>query len=199
MKKIAIGHGIQNYSCESSTSSKSTATGAIAVLYDVTSLYPGSGSSGLQQGAWDHLPSTLLWRKPLPLNHLAGTRFGADGAKPFPEPPQDLALDGFPSIKFLGHHYFEKDGVPMFDVSAAGLKASVVKKSGVPAPKKADKGLLATGAVDWLELGDSALGRSQGLSIVYRVVTAGGVAQPCSVVGAGVQSVPYATYYWFYG
>jgi hypothetical protein len=87
----------------------------------------------------------------------------------------------------------------MFDVTTAGLKASVTKRINLAAPNGADKGILNTGAVDWLELGDSGKGLSQGLSIVYRVVTAGGAPQPCSVAGVGLQSVPYTTYYWFYG
>lgn len=69
----------------------------------------------------------------------------------------------------------------------------------VAAPEGADKGILGTGAVDWLELGDSGIGLSDGLSVVYRVITAGGAPQPCSVVGPGEQSVPYTTYYWLYG
>ncbi|KXX77820.1 hypothetical protein MMYC01_205939 [Madurella mycetomatis] len=198
LKKIALGHGIQNYTCESD-SSESAATGAVAVLYDATSFYPGTRRTGLRQSVWDELPETLLWRKPLPLNKLAGTRFGANATEPFPQPSRDLDLDGLPSIKFLGYHYFDNNSVPLFDVNMASLKASVVKVNNVAAPEGADKGILGTGAVDWLELGDSGIGLSEGLSVVYRVITAGGAPQPCSVVGPGEQSVPYTTYYWLFG
>lgn len=86
----------------------------------------------------------------------------------------------------------------MFDLNAVGLKASVIKLAGADAPAKADKGPLNTGAVAWLQLGDSNKGLSQGLNQVYRVITAGGGAQSCAVAGVGVHSVPYTTYYWFY-
>ncbi|KAL2134545.1 hypothetical protein VTI74DRAFT_11517 [Chaetomium olivicolor] len=195
LKKIAIGHGIQNYSCESITST-SKATGAVAVLYDATSLYPGTKRSGISQRDWESLPSRLLWNKPLPLNKLAGTKYGADPEKPFPD-PADLRLQGMPTVKFLGHHFFDINSIPVFDLSAAGLKAIVGKTGNVNAPSRADKGILGTGAVQWLELADK--GESQGLKLVYRVITAGGVQQACSVAGAGVQSVPYTTFYWFYG
>lgn len=63
--------------------------------------------------------------------------------------------------------------------------------------------MLETGAVDWLELSDNGRGLSKGVSTVYRVVTAGGVAQACSASGANangtVFSVPYVAQYWFYG
>lgn len=141
----------------------------------------------------------MLWQTPVPLNQLEGTAFGADPTNPFPSPPADLQLPGLPAIKFLGHHYFDSTSTPMFDLVPAGLRASVVKLDGVGAPDRADRGPMGTGAVQWLRLGDSGLGLSDGVTIVYRVLTAGGVALPCSVTGPVVQSVPYATYYWFYG
>jgi hypothetical protein len=198
VKKIAIGHGIQNYTCDSATATESTATGAVAMLYDVTDFYPGTRSSGIRPDVWDNLPANLLWNQPLPLNKLPGTEYGADPNTPFPE-PADLTLQGVPAAKFLGHHVFDIESVPVFDLSAAGLRAAVKKTDGKTAPKNADKGVIGTGAVAWLQLDDNGTGHSSGVSSVFRVITAGGAAQPCSVVGAGVQSVPYATYYWFYG
>ena len=124
--------------------------------------------------------------------------FGADPANPFPE-PSSLRLHSLPEIKFLGHHFFDAQSTPTFDLKIANLKASVAKTGAVDAPRNADKGILGTGAVSWLELGDNGKGLSQGVSKVYRVITAGGVAQKCEVAGAGAQSVPYTTYYWFYG
>lgn len=168
------------------------------MLYDVTDFYPGTRNSGIRPDLWDNLPTNLLWNQALPLNKLNGTQYGADPNTPFPD-PADLTLQGVPAAKFLGHHVFNIDSVPVFDLSAAGLRATVKKIDGKTAPKNADKGIIGTGAVAWLQLDDNGAGQSNGVSSVFRVVTAGGAAQPCSAVGAGVQSVPYATYYWFFG
>jgi hypothetical protein len=197
LKKIAIGHGIQNYSCTSTTGNFS-ATGALAVLYDATSLYPGTRKTGLNQQKWDSLPSNLLWNSALPLNKLPGSTYGADPTKPFPD-PADLTLQGLPKIKFLGHHFFDAKGVPVFDLSAAGFKAVVKKVDAVAPPSNADVGIVGSGAVQWLQLDDNLSGQCVGVKTVYRVITAGGNAQACSVAGVGVQSVPYTTFYWFYG
>lgn len=197
LKKIAIGHGIQNYTC-ATTTSEAQANGAVAVLYDATSFFPGTKKTGVSQSVWDGAPKDLLWHTPLPLNKLAGTKYGADATAPFPA-AADLRFQGWPVVKFLGHHYFDIKGVPVFDLSAAGLKAVVKKVGNVSAPTQADKGIIGTGAVQWLKLDDNETGASKGLTSVYRVITAGGNAQPCSVAGVGVQSVPYTTYYWFFG
>ncbi|KAH8744991.1 hypothetical protein F5883DRAFT_588344 [Diaporthe sp. PMI_573] len=57
-------------------------------------------------------------------------------------------------------------------------------------------------AIDWLQLGDNGRGLSRDVAQVYRVVTAGGIAQACSVSGVNnpgqALSVPYAAQYWFY-
>ncbi|KAL2269203.1 hypothetical protein VTJ83DRAFT_4049 [Remersonia thermophila] len=196
VKKIALGHGIQNYTC-ASPDAEPAATGALAVLYDVTSLFPGTRRTGVSQQAWDALPSTVLHGQALPLNVLEGSQFGADASTPFPA-PADLAVPDA-AAKFLGHHFFDAAGVPVFDLAEAGLQAAVKKDAGVPAPADADKGPLGTGAVAWLKLDDNGKGRSKGLATVFRVVTAGGNPQACGSVGEGTQSVPYATYYWFYG
>jgi hypothetical protein len=167
-------------------------------LYDVTVLYPGTAGTGLAEQTWHCLPSKLLRNKPLPLNKLTGSKYGADPVKPFRK-PADLNLQGLPTVKFLGHHYFDSASTPTFDLSAARLKASVKKLQGIDAPSNADKGRMGTGAVQWLQLGDTGNGQSEGLSMVYRVITAGGAAQSCPVAGVGVQSVPYSAFYWFYG
>ena len=168
-----------------------SATGALAVLYDATSLYPSTPGTGISQKTWDDLPSRVLWNEPLPLNKLAGSKYGADEANPFPE-PSNLRLHGLPAIGFLGHHYFDSSSIPTFDLTAAGLIASVKKLNSINAPSCADKGMVKSGAVPWLHLGDSDNGRSRGLSIVYHVITAGGAAEACSEAGVGVQSVPYS-------
>jgi hypothetical protein len=140
----------------------------------------------------------VLGGTPFPLNKLVGTEFGADPLNPFPK-ASDLKLPGGPKVKFLGHHYFDSDGVPVFVIPSADLTAAVKKIKGVPAPSDADKGVIGTGAVAWLQLDDNGTGNSKGVTSVFRVITAGGAPRACSVAGVGIQSVPYATYYWFFG
>lgn len=191
--------------------------GALAVLYDATALYSAP--------SYANLSSTVLWNQAIPLNlvnpaaanpvstvngvtstNFSESDYQADSANPFPNPPLDLALTAQQvSAPFLGHHYFDATSVPTFDLSASTDKLffSGAKTGDVKAPTDADKGVLATGAVDWLELGDNGRGLSVGVSNVYRVVTAGGVAEACSVSGVNptgqVFSVPYVAQYWFYG
>lgn len=195
------------------------------MLYDATSLYPGTQNTGLSTSAFDNITSTVLWNQAIPLNLLfpaaanpaasgAGdttttypeTYYQADAAAPFSSPEEDLSLSAQGiSAPFLGHHYFDSQSSPTFDLSGSsdGLFFSGAKIGDVKAPTASDKGVLATGAVDWLELGDNGRGLSKGVSNVYRVVTAGGVAEACSVSGANptgqVFSVPYVAEYWFYG
>ncbi|KAK4646747.1 hypothetical protein QC761_213350 [Podospora bellae-mahoneyi] len=195
LKKIAVGHGIQNYTCVDTTSAPK-ADGAVAILYDVTKYAPGTPKTGIAKALWDRIPSALLL-KPLTLNKLAGTKYGAHATAPFPK-EEDLKLLGFPIAEYLGHHYFDISSTPMFDLNRVGLKASVTKLDNVDAPANADKGPLKTGAVAWLQLGDSGKGLSSGITQVYRVITAGGVGQKCDVAGVGVHSVPYTTFYWFF-
>ncbi|KAI3397908.1 hypothetical protein diail_10077 [Diaporthe ilicicola] len=224
LRYVAVGHGIQNYTCATADAT-ATATGALAVLYDVTPLYPGTPDTGLTADVFDNMSSTVLWQQAIPLNlinpaagvptnsastttPLPETAYQADASNPFPSPIPDLALDSQGiTAKYLGVHYFDAKSSPTFDLSGAtnpaGLFFSGAKTGDVKAPTDADKGLLSTGAVDWLQLGDNGRGLSKNLANVYRVVTAGGAAQACSVSGASSPgeafSVPYSAQYWFYG
>lgn len=217
LKKIALGHGIQNYTCTSTaTGASASANGALAALYDITSLYPGTSKTALANiTAFNGLSTTVLWSQDLPLNlsvtgaanpgtpavpnTLAESSYGADIAHPFPAAIADLNL-GSLNLPFVGVHYFDSAGTPTFDLTQkAGLLASLKKTDNVKAPTGADAGILKTGAVDWLRLVDNGKGVSKGLSAVFRVVTAGGSAEPCSLSGAGSGSVPYTAQYWFYG
>lgn len=216
-----MGHGIQNYTCADANATAAS-VGALAVLWDVTLLYPGTEGTGLSTDAWANLTSNTLWDHLIPLNlaqpqasgpaiSLAAVTFTeaqyqADAASPFPSPAQDLVLPAQNvNAKFLGHHYFDGSSAPTFDLSAStdGLFLSAAKVGAVKAPAAADKGLFDTAAVDWLQLGDNGRGLSSGLSEVYRVATAGGAAEACSVSGANAEgevlSVPYVAQYWFYG
>ncbi|CAK7206989.1 hypothetical protein SEUCBS139899_009796 [Sporothrix eucalyptigena] len=213
--KIAVGHGIQNYTCSSTTAS-TVATGALAVLYDITNLYPGTASTGLSADAFNALSGNVLWGQDIPLNLqtssaaspgsektpnvLAEADYGAVIADPFPS-PSSLSLPGILTAEapFLGHHYFDATGVPTFDLSSVGLFGSVNKTGDVKAPSTADTGILASGAVDWLQLTDNGSGLSVGIKQVYRVITAGGASETCSVLNAASGSVPYTAFYWFFG
>lgn len=222
LKYIAIGHGIQNYTC-ASTDATPVNTGALAVLYNVLPLYPGTPKTGISQDDWDALSSTVLYNQAIPLNlatpaaaipthndtvGLPESFYQAVVADPFPEPAAALNLPAHGiRASFLAHHYFDSASSPTFNLSGgkdpAGLFFSGAKTGDVKAPSDADKGVLDTGAVDWLQLSDNGRGLSAGVSSVYRVATAGGAAQACSVSGVNangtVFSVPYVAQYWFYG
>ncbi|KAL0942885.1 malate dehydrogenase [Colletotrichum truncatum] len=195
LKHIALGHGIQNYTCTANGSDiVAQATGALAALYDATSLYPNSGPGALPVDAFNALTTNAVWGTQLPLNSDGVSKFGASATSPFPNPGADLQLPNIKALPHIGVHFFDSNGVPTFkvgeDIFAGG------KLEGIKAPASADVGPEKTGAVDWLLLGDK--GASKGITTVYRVVTAGGVAHKCQTVGPS-ESVPYATYYWFFG
>jgi len=210
--KIAIGHGIQNYTCADAGANVTTA-GALAVLYDITHLYPGTKNTGLPAENFNSLATTVLWSQDIPLNLQnpalafpgspsnpnAGSEasYGAVVANPW-LPPADLTLGGL-TIPFLGRHYFDISNSPTFDLTSANLLASVSRGGGCKAPATADKGVLGTGAVDWLQLKDNGKGISRGVSFVYRVITVGGVSQSCATLAAPKGSVPYTAFYWFFG
>ncbi len=212
--RIGLGHGLQNYTCKDfNPGTNASSVGALAVLYDVTEYYPGR-SLGLSADAWNDLPSQLLFGQDIPLNlqnpsaGLPGSDasadkaseagYGAVVANPFIA-DADLNVAGFPALKFLGRHYFDANGSPTFDLTAAALLGSVAKFDGIPAPSGADPGILETSAVDWLRLNDNLKGISKGVQSVYRVITAGGGSETCDSVGASSGSVPYAAFYYFYG
>ena len=211
--KIAVGHGLQNYTCSAGAVNASSA-GALAVLYDVTRLYPGSGPGSMKQADWDRMATTVLFGQNIPLNlqnpsaappgspttpnKAAESGYGAVEAAPFIA-PAPLNVQGLPPIPFLGHHYFDISNIPTFDLPTASLRASVGKTDDIKAPTNAEKGILGTAAVDWLRLNDNGKGLGKGVQSVYRVITAGGASLPCADVGAAKGSVPYAAFYWFYG
>ncbi|OHE97585.1 malate dehydrogenase [Colletotrichum orchidophilum] len=196
LKHIALGHGIQNYTCTSvnATSITATATGALAGLYDAQPLYPNVGAASLSSvDVFNGLTTNAVWSTPLPLTSDGTSKFGASATTPFP-PPADLVMPGIAPMKQLGVHFFDNTGVPTFKLGEYLLRGA--KLNGTKAPASADAGPEKTGSVDWLYLGDK--GGSKGISAVYRVVTAGGAAHQCTTPGA-TDSVPYAAFYWFYG
>ncbi|KAI0596398.1 hypothetical protein F4775DRAFT_594449 [Biscogniauxia sp. FL1348] len=196
LKHIAVGHGIQNYTCAASGATASS-IGALAVLWEITGLYPGSGAGALSSADWVAFPPKVLRTTALPLNGASPSSSAADTSAPFPD-PAELTVDGLAApLAFLGHHYFDEQNVPTFDLpsSTAPELFKGKKDQGVAAPVDADPGLDDTGAVDWLRLSDK--GGSQGISLVYRVLTAGGAPSACTQAGQA-ESIPYTAMYWFY-
>ncbi|KAI1823400.1 hypothetical protein F4861DRAFT_324211 [Xylaria intraflava] len=184
IKHIAVGHGVQNYTC-TATGAQAASVGALAVLYDITGLYPGSGSGALSQSDWDTLTSKVLRTTDDPI-----TEPTTQSGSPFP-PAASLHVPGVSGyLPFLGHHYFNA-AVPTFSLGNGAEVLSVQKVQGIPAPHSADAGLHGEGAVDWLFLADSAGNE------VYRVLTSGGDPAACGAAGQ-TQSVDYTAMYWFY-
>lgn len=204
LKYIGLGFGIQNYSC-ASVGADPAATGALAMLYDITDLYPGQSKQSLSMDQFKNLPSRAMWTHDVPLNFdtsaTAGRvdpqRPGASSTKPFPA-DGPLQLWGMRSIPFLGHHFFDSKGVPTFVLD--GNKGKVFLPSGKLAaadpPTNADKGREGTGAVAWLQL--NAKDGAAGAKFVYRVLTVGGNSHGCANA-AGQDSTSYTATYWFYG
>ncbi|KND88359.1 hypothetical protein TOPH_06970 [Tolypocladium ophioglossoides CBS 100239] len=202
LKYIALGFGIQNYTC-AQVGAAANATGALAMLYDITSLYPGQGARSLSQPDFDALTARALWSHDVPLNlnestegHVDPESPGASLTQPFP-PDAPLELHGIKPLPFLGHHFFNSNGVPTFVLDGGKIYLPAAKLNAVDAPKSANPGPQGTGAVSWLYLGrkDST---AIGAEYVYRVLTAGGASHGCSKA-AGQDSTSYAATYWFYG
>ncbi|KAK6839201.1 hypothetical protein PG987_005067 [Apiospora arundinis] len=187
LQHIVVGHGIQNYTCKAADSAAASSTGALAVLYDITALAPGGSSGSMSETAWSALADEVLHKTELPLNIVGNalTKYAADVLAPFNP------------LKAIGHHYFDAAGVPTFDLFATGEKLVAKKLNDTAAPSGADKGIMDTGAVAWLRLGDNGAGGSKGLSQVYRVYTSGGASIACSEANTTI-SVPYTAQYWFY-
>lgn len=191
LKHIALGFGIQNYTC-ADVGSTATATGALAMLYDITYLYPSQSRRSLSSAAWLKLTADALYSQAVPLNMKTGAgAVGADAQNPFTA-STTLKVNNL-EMPFLGHHYFNAAGVPTFDLGSQVFIGT--KLDAISAPASADKGPDGTGAVAWLYLGDA--GGSIGVKYVYRVLTAGGNSHGCAKAGA--DSTSYTTMYWFYG
>jgi hypothetical protein len=166
---VAIGRGIQNYTC-ATTSSIPVALGALATLFDATAL------AYLNEGLLNTLPGLIV--------HL-----------PLPSSGK-LAMAGCDS-DILGHHYFDAAGTPTFNLSTLNKIGYVGKTASISAPVSASKGPAGTGAVPWLQLNKKTGYTSVGISQVYRVETAGGNPElTCTV--AGIMSIPYSAEYWFF-
>lgn len=193
LKYIALGFGIQNYTC-AEVGADPTATGALAMLYDATSFYPGQSESSLSMEAFNQLTVSALYDHEVPLNLAPESDDTiAPGAlvPPF-TPDAPLTVDGV-ELPFAGHHFFNGESVPQFRIQEIDFLSK--KLDSCDAPADADEGIEGTGAVGWLYLG--AAEGTVGAQYVYRVTTVGGASHGCSMVGE--DSTSYTTQYWFFG
>ena len=170
LRHVAIGRGIQNYTCASATSSDvPKAIGAIASLFNAT-----CDAARLNV-------VTLGQVTDLALNYAIPTS---------PEAEHRLS----------GHHQFTAAGVPLFmletdNADYGRVEAKVDTKS--PAPATASKGKNELGSVPWLKLSATTDGE-WAYKEVYRVHTAGGVAPDNCQGIQGTFTVEYSAQYWFY-
>ncbi|KAM3075212.1 hypothetical protein ACMFMG_007339 [Clarireedia jacksonii] len=141
---VALGRGIQNYTC-STVGGKPAAIGAVASLYDATYLAKCQASTA------NNLPNSAVYT---------------------PLPPSESAP--FMGLPLLGHHFFAADGTPTFNLSSVSKLLYAAKAADIAAPLNASPGPANTGAVDWLKLSAKSGYASVGLTEVYRVDTAGG-------------------------
>ncbi|KAF2753273.1 hypothetical protein EJ05DRAFT_209170 [Pseudovirgaria hyperparasitica] len=179
LKYIILGVGTQNYTCaDGAAGTLATAVGAVATLYDMSSVANDPFSKEKIQCT----PPVALGAYTMGQNVLDGY----------------VKVAGYANV--IGKHFFDASGVPTFELSGASVSpkplVKAAKKANVAAPAGAFAGMPPNGAVDWLYLADN--GNSVGLTAVYRVETAGGKANSCENK-PGAQEVKYATEYWMYG
>jgi len=174
---VALGVGVQNYTC--SASGNYTSVGAVADLFDISCLYGTKEFAKIQNDAFD------IWKK--------CPKFDPSESNLINELRQKF------KIPLLGYHYFINDNGtlrPKFDLTSTGPNkgnpdAFVVasKALGVPAPNSSQD-------VDWLLL--KALSGKLA-DEVFRVYTKGGQPPTSCTPGSGPISVKYTTQYWFEG
>jgi len=167
----AIGRGIQNYTC-TSVGAVPVQLGAIAILYDATSLATSNVA------AFNALPGQAV-----------NVPEGKGGC--FDLPPANKNLPR------LGNHLFAADGTPEFELTAVEKSLFGFKNATFTAPAGSPAGPAGTGAVAWLQLTAKAGYPNKGLSVVYRVETAGG-NPPATCPSTAVISVQYSAQYIFY-
>jgi len=178
LKHVTIGSGVQNYTCKSNQSAP-TSIGALATLYDATTLAYTSLST------LNRIPARAV-RQSLTSSLVFGN---------------PLSIPCIGSFPIIGSHYFGADGTPTFDLVTVKEILFSKKIADIPAPSRATRDAKGDGAVDWLALSDNGMGMSVGLGEVYRVETAGG-DPPATCDGVELDtvfSVQYSAEYWFYG
>jgi len=178
---VALGVGIQNYTCTASTG-KYASVGAVAELFDASCL---AESQSLFNGILDDVFDA----------------WDSNAAKPFTIQQVEGAISkSFASPLVLGQHYFVTNpftgsGVsPVFDFRAASQKGNpnafvLANKTGdLPAPTGAQD-------VDWLELteAEGSLAKT-----VFRINTKAGQPPASCTPGSAEITVKYAAQYWFF-
>lgn len=152
LKHVAIGRGIQNYTCSTTNATAAPVSiGAVATLYNATcvaSTYPDLLTA---------LPNVAL-------------QFNLTSNDQATLAPSDLAISG--------HHYFSNTTTPTFNLNSTAMNlgfAPCLKNNTVSAPAGSPlgQGGEGNGSVAWLKLltRDGATGN---LEEIYRVNTAGG-------------------------
>lgn len=208
LKKIALGYGIQNYTC-AGTDADPVATGALAGLYDLTPFYPNpEDANSLDQETFDRLTAMVIESasENIPLNlidslpdRVPNSSPGADLSSPFlPAAALPIpGMDGF-ELPHVGEHFFDDAGVPTFKLED-GLSIKCAKLDGFNAPLSAAAGANGEAAVAWLRLGakENTPG-TEGLKFVYRVQTGAGSSHGCKEGGKSDSSF-YTAAYWFFG
>lgn len=187
LKYVALGRGFQNYTCANS-SALPVSNGAVATLYDVSSMVSASSSAA------DKFPAIAVYQ---PIQPSGASPLTLTAAYQIP-----AVHEAFP---VLGYHYFDSTATPTFNLSSTRSHALLYGKkiADIKAPSTASVGMAGTGAVDWLDL--IAKKGSVGLGQVYRVSTAGGnppgtcAGQDADGSGAGSVVIDYSALYWFYG
>lgn len=199
LKHVALGHGYQNYTCDSA--GVSTATGALAVLYDVSPFHPGHEHAVRSLDDWFAIAKMCSYTMDPQLRldsastaaRVAGAEKQVNIDSPFFSPNKPINIVGVPGeLKPIGVHYFDVNKVPTF---AVGNDLFASKKlDAVDAPNTAAPGQNGEKPVGWLYLGDA--GGSTGIDYVYRVNTVGGSKHDCDV--AGDDSTEYSAFYYMY-
>lgn len=186
LQYVALGVGIQNYSCASTTATPKS-IGAIATFFDATEFLQECG---------DPKSSKLSAR------YLKGyLKQSCQASQDLDDSSCEDAVN-FLHLPTLGNHYFgpvNGAGVPFFNIDSGDF-LSAQKTGASPAPATAfDGGKHGFGAIDWLFLPSDGSDRTVGLSEVYRINTAGGNADPQGCAsGDAVLSYKYVAEYWFY-
>ncbi|TAQ85678.1 hypothetical protein B7494_g5992 [Chlorociboria aeruginascens] len=175
LKHVAVGRGIQNYTCTSNPTDVPVSIGAIATLYNATCLaatYPDLLAM---------LPNVAL-------------QFNIESNTTKSLPVSNLIVSG--------HHYFSNTTTPAFNLDTANMQLGIApcsKNNTEAAPAGASVGQngQGNGAVAWLKL-IAREGATGGLEEVYRLNTAGG-NPPATCAGMpSTFEVQYAAEYWFF-
>lgn len=176
LKRITVGYGYQLFDCSKlGADAAPAANGAKAVLYDANCAATYRGGSRLHA-----VPAQIVRQG---LNAAVATRA--------------LKYAGEYRPRLTSKHYFEDPTTPVFiftDGSGDKFVSQVVERTPVS---------VTPPAFPWVRLIRKA-GReneSRGITEMYRLVTAGGVAPKTCGKWAGSKrmiEVPYATEYWWY-